>query len=164
VRDEATGHEADTMVGWTQHRWSVTSRMTASRAESITRHPGDEAVLIVAHGPNEDKDNRRWLADMASLAARIAGTEQFASVDYLTLRDDAPKPVRDQTTAELRALVAKRTEERKRVLIVPLLISFGGIDRGLRERLEGLTYTMADAGLVPDDRIVTWELTMAQPR
>jgi len=101
---------------------------------------------------------------MASLAERIASAERFASIDYLTLRDDAPKAVRDHVTTELRELVVRRIEEGRRVLIVPLLVSFGGIERGLRQRLEGLTYTMADAGLVPDDRLVTWVLTMAGER
>jgi hypothetical protein len=56
----------------------------------------------------------------------------------------------------------KRAQEGRRVLIVPLLVSFGGIDRGLRERLDGLTYTMAFAGLIPDERLVTWILAMAE--
>ena len=50
------------------------------------------------------------------------------------------------------------------IVVVPLLVSFGGIERGLRERLEGLTYTMPSAALVPDDRLVMWVLTMASER
>lgn len=142
----------------------IVTEILASRALSISRNPVEESVVVVAHGPNGDDENRRWLGDMGSLAERIASAERFASIDYLTLRDDAPKPVRDQATAELRQLVAKRTEEGRRVLIVPLLVSFGGIERGLRERLDGLTYTMADAGLMPDDRLVTWVLAMAGER
>ena len=46
-------------------------------------------------------------------------------------------------------------------MIVPLLLSFGGIERGIAPRLEGLPYTMADAALLPDDRLVTWVLEMA---
>jgi len=37
----------------------------------------------------------------------------FATVDALTVRDDAEKPVRDAATAELRMLVEKRTNEKK---------------------------------------------------
>lgn len=140
----------------------IVAEILASRARAISQRPADEAVVIVAHGPNEDADNRRWLADMASLVERLRRTEPFAAIDYLTLRDDAPKPVRDQATSELRAIVAKRAQEGKRVLIVPLLVSFGGIDRGLRQRLEGLPYTMPDAALMPDDRLVTWVLAMAE--
>jgi hypothetical protein len=50
------------------------------------------------------------------------------------------------------------------VLIVPLLVSFGGIERGLRERLDGLQYAMPTAALVPDDRLVAWVLAMANQR
>ena len=139
----------------------IVAEILTSRARAVSRNQTEEAVVIVAHGPNEDEDNRRWLADLASLADRIRGAERFASIDTLTLRDDAPAAIRDRATAELRTLVASRTEEGRAVLIVPLLVSFGGIDRGLRERLDGLTYVMADAGLMPDDRLVTWVLMMA---
>jgi hypothetical protein len=50
------------------------------------------------------------------------------------------------------------------VIVVPLLISFGGIEKGLRERLDGLTYTMATSGLMPDDRLAAWVLEMARKR
>jgi CbiX len=142
----------------------IVAEILASRARSISRNAVEEAVIIVAHGPNEDEENSRWLADMASVAARIASSEKFAAVDYLTLRDDAPKPVKDHATADLRLVVTKRVGAGQRVLIVPLLISFGGIDRGLRDRLEGLPYTMADAALMPDDRLVTWVLSIAERR
>jgi hypothetical protein len=121
-------------------------------------------VVIVAHGPVGDDENRRWLSDMASLATRVEQAGQFASVDYLTLRDDAPKPVRDRATSELRAVVSRHLDAGRRVLVVPLLVSYGGIERGLRERLAGLTYAMPSAGLVPDDRLVTWVLEMAGAR
>ena len=50
------------------------------------------------------------------------------------------------------------------MLVVPLLISFGGIEKGLRDRLEGLTYTMAPSGLMPDERLASWVLEMAETR
>ena len=139
----------------------IVADILVSRARSISRNPSDEAVVIVAHGPNNDEENRRWLTDMRSLAGQMRRSAPFASIDSLTLRDDAPKAVRDQITAELRTLVSQRLAERRRVLIVPLLVSFGGIDRGLRDRLDGLSYAMPSAGLVPDDRLVTWILAMA---
>ena len=82
----------------------------------------------------------------------------------MTLRDDAPKPVRDAATAELRAVVTRQISDGRRVLIVPLLVSFGGIEKGLRDRLEGLDYTMSGGGLVPDDRLVDWVLARAEGR
>ncbi len=142
----------------------IVAEILASRARSISHDATREALVVVAHGPNEEEDNQRWLADMRSLADRIRGAERFASLDSLTLRDDAPKPIRDRATAQLRDLVQTHTREGRRVLIVPLLISFGGIDKGLRERLEGLPYAIPDAALMPDDRLVTWVLAMADRR
>ena len=142
----------------------IVADILISRARAISRDPANEALIIVAHGPNEEDDNRRWLADIGSLAARIRQTERFASIAYLTLRDDGPKPVRDAATAELRALVERELAAGRQVLIVPLLISFGGIERGLRERLDGLTYRMTEAGLMPDDRLATWVLSVAERR
>ena len=37
-------------------------------------------------------------------------------------------------------------------------MSFGGIEQGLRKRLEGLDYTMTSQGLMPDGRVVEWVL------
>lgn len=136
----------------------------ASRARAISRDPSKEALIIVAHGPNEEEDNRRWLADMGSVATRIKNTETFASLEYLTLRDDAPKAVRDAATMQLRGIVERELTVGRRVLIVPLLIAFGGIERGLQERLEGLPYTMAEAALMPDDRLAAWVVAMAERR
>jgi sirohydrochlorin cobaltochelatase len=142
----------------------IVADILTSRARSISRNPREEAVVIVAHGPTADEENRRWLADMQSLAARVAAAAPFAAIDYLTLRDDAPKPIRDRATEELRAIASRRLGEGRRILIVPLLVSFGGIERGLRERLDGLAYTMPGAALVPDDRLVAWVLSMAGRR
>lgn len=139
----------------------VVADILASRARSISQNAANEALVIVAHGPVADAENQQWLDDMKSIAGRLGAAAAFASIDYMTLRDDAPKPVRDQATADLRALVTKRLGEGRRVLIVPLLVSFGGIERGLRERLDGLAYTMPATGLVPDDRLVAWVLAMA---
>lgn len=142
----------------------IVASILASRAGSISRDPATEAVVIVAHGPVADEENRKWLADMGSLAGRIQQAERFSAADYLTLRDDAPKAVRDQATTELREIVTKHVDAGRRVLIVPLLISFGGIERGLRERLDGLPYTMPATALVPDERLVTWVLEMTARR
>lgn len=142
-------------------RHRLVAEILAARASSISKDPAAEAVILVAHGPGEDDENRRWVEDMTALAAGIHGAAPFASVDALTVRDDAEKSVRDAATAELRALVEKRTNEKKRVLLVPVLMSYGGIEKGIKKRLEGLEYSLPENGLMPDDRLVTWVLEMA---
>ena len=139
----------------------LVSEILSVRAQAISRVPSAEAVVIVAHGPVSDAENQRWLADMKQHSERVSESGRFASVDYLTVKDDAPKPVRDRATEDLRDLVTTRTASGSRVLIVPLLLSFGGIERGIATRLEGLTYTMAGAALMPDERVSRWVIEMA---
>ncbi len=140
---------------------AIVSEILLTRVKTISQNPSDEAVVLVAHGPVPDDDNRRWLADMAVVASRIRGAVPFAAVDFLTVRDDAPAPIRDAATAELRELVARRAQEGRRVLVAPLVVSFGGIEAGIRKRLEGLEYAITAQGLLPDDRLVDWVLRKA---
>ena len=101
---------------------------------------------------------------MGRLGAAVGQRAPFRSIDYLTVRDDAPAPVREAATAELRAVVQRRSGAGSRVLIVNLLMSFGGIEAGIRKRLEGLDYVMAQQGLAPDARLAEWVLEMAESK
>lgn len=139
----------------------IVADILISRAQAISRDPAHEAVLLVAHGPVPDADNALWLADMGRLAARVQSSVPFARVEPITVRDDAPPPVRAAAAAELRAAVTRLSGDGTRVLIVPLLLSYGGIEAGIRERLKGLDYTMAPQALMPDDRLVSWVLGAA---
>jgi hypothetical protein len=139
----------------------IVADILATRARSISRDPSHEVAIIVAHGPVSDQENGLWLADMRVLAEKVGHEIPFARVEFLTVRDDAPPPIRAQATAELRQAVVRATNEGSRVLIVPLLLSYGGIEAGIRTRLEGLDYVMAGQGLVPDERIATWVVETA---
>jgi len=140
------------------NRHPLIGAIVADRAKSISTDPTKEAVIIVAHGPVPDDDNQRWLADMAVLAEQTRRSAPYASVDYMTVRDDAGPAMREAATKELREKVQAQTAAGRRVLIVPHLMSFGGIEQGIRKRLEGLEYTMTTQALMPDDRITAWVL------
>lgn len=129
-----------------------------SRARALSRVPEKEVVVIVAHGPVSDETNKLWLADMGRLASLIARSSNFRGVEYLTVRDDAPAPMRDAATTELRSVVSRASSEGCQVLIVPLLLSYGGIEEGIRKRLEGLDYSMSAQALLPDERLIEWIL------
>ena len=138
------------------NRHVIVGAILADRARAISTAPAQEAVILVAHGPVPDDDNRKWLDDMAVLAGSVRAAAPFAAVEYLTVRDDAGPAMREQATQELRALVSRHAAQGRRVLVVPHLVSFGGIEQGIRKRLDGLAYTMADQGLMPDPRIGDW--------
>lgn len=138
------------------NRHPLIAQIAADRARSISKAPANEAVILVAHGPVPEDDNRRWLADMAVLAEQVKAAAPFASVDYLTVRDDAGPAMREAATRDLRSRVEQQVAAGRTVLIVPHLMSFGGIEQGIRQRLEGLSYVMTLQALMPDDRIAEW--------
>jgi hypothetical protein len=141
----------------------VVTEILLSRARAISRDAPSEVVIVVAHGPSSDEENRRWLNDMDIVARGIGDAMAFARVESLTVRDDAPKPIRDVAARQLREAVTRATDEGHRVLIVPLLMAYGGIEKGIRQRLEGLAYQMATEGLLPDDRLAGWVERAAAP-
>jgi hypothetical protein len=141
------------------NRHPLIGAIAADRAKSISVAPDTEAVILVAHGPVPEDDNRRWLEDMAVLAERVKASAPYASVEHMTVRDDAGPALRDAATKELRDKVSTQIAQGRKVLIVPHLLSFGGIEQGVRKRLEGLDYAMTTQALMPDGRIVQWVLT-----
>ena len=145
-------------------RHPLVADILVSRAEAVSRNPEEEVAVIVAHGPVSDEDNTAWLEDMGALAELMRQKTRLSRVEYLTVRDDAPKPIRNQAEAELRALVERVNGEGKNALIVPLLLSYGGIEKGIRKRLEGLPYRMSSQALLPDDRLDQWVMSVVGNR
>jgi len=132
------------------------------RAASISHNPAREVVILIAHGPVPEDENKLWLHDMNTLAEQMQQQTHYAGIECLTLRDDADEPVRDAATKQLREKVEQVTKAGNTALIVPLLLSYGGIEDGLRKRLSGLTYSMPSQALLPDTRIVGWALEAAR--
>ena len=140
-------------------RHPLVAEILMSRAAAISKDPANEVVVLVAHGPVDEDANNLWLADMAALAKQMSAGHKFKRIEYMTVRDDAPDPIRSNATAELRKVVERASGEGNRVLIVPLLLSYGGIEQGVKKRLEGLQYTIPGQGLLPDARLEKWVLS-----
>jgi sirohydrochlorin ferrochelatase len=143
-------------------RHPIVADILADRAAAFGKDPSHEVVILAAHGPNDDAANAEWLDDMAALAARIAGKAPYARIEYVTLRDDAEPAVRDRATADLRQKVQAANDAGYRVLVTPLLLSYGGIENGLRQRLDGLQHALSPQALLPDARIASWVLESAR--
>jgi sirohydrochlorin ferrochelatase len=140
----------------------IVADILRDRAASISHNPAREVVILIAHGPVPEDENKLWLHDMNTLAEQMQQQTHYAGIECLTLRDDADEPVRDAATKQLREKVEQVTKAGNTVLIVPLLLSYGGIEDGLRKRLSGLTYIMPSQALLPDTRIVGWALEAAR--
>lgn len=134
----------------------VVGEILLGRAAAISKKAKNEVVIVVAHGPVSEETNKLWLADMAKIADQMRSKGDYRRIEYLTVRDDAPEDIRAQATAEFRQLVEKAQTDKANVLIVPLLLSFGGIEEGVKKRLSGLEYAIGTQALLPDARIADW--------
>jgi hypothetical protein len=141
---------------------SIVGDILIDRAGSISKDPAHEVVILVAHGPVPEEDNKLWLNDMNILAGQVRQRSHYAGIECLTLRDDADDPVRNAATEQLRGTVSRIHEAGNTPLIVPLLLSYGGIEEGLRKRLSGMDFRMPTQALLPDQRIATWVITHAR--
>lgn len=135
----------------------VVAAIVTARAASIARDADREAVILIGHGPNDDASNEKWLANLRAIGHAVGQAGGYRSVDAVTIRDDAPPEVRKMAVGGLRDLVKRRSSD-GRVLVVPVVLSFGGIEARLRGDLDGLAYTMTSQGLAPDPSLVTWVL------
>jgi sirohydrochlorin cobaltochelatase len=140
----------------------LVAEILLARAREISREPRKEVVVVVAHGPVSNEENDRWLADMRLLVDIMRAKSGFSRIEYLTVRDDAPEPIRSRATEELRAVVKRALDEKSKVLIVPLLLSYGGIEEGIKKRLDGLEYNLSKHALLPDERLADWVLLSAK--
>lgn len=131
------------------------TKILERRARAISSDPQHEVLVLVGHGPNSEEHNRQWLRDMDTMARAIHQQLPFRKIHSLTLRDDAPPDVREAASLALRSVVEEESKDGK-VLIVTLLVSYSEVQSGIKERLEGLTYTIADEGLVRDPLITDW--------
>lgn len=128
-----------------------------SRIQELSTNPANETVILVGHGPNPEDDNRKWVANMESLAAQIQQKQKSAGkparmVLSVTVRDDADQEIYEQAKEHLRGLVRQAGKQSK-VIVVPLLLSQGGVEAGMVKRMEGLTYAWSGKTLLPDTRI-----------
>jgi sirohydrochlorin ferrochelatase len=125
------------------------------RALALSEEPSEEAVVLVAHGPEEEADNASWMEAMQRLGADLLVRGGFAAFRAATLRDDADPAVEEQAARRLREEVSSLSGS-LRVLVVPLLISRGGIEEKIPECLKGLSYRFSGQGLLPHPYAARW--------
>ena len=136
----------------------VLADILSDRARALSRDPSRESLVIVAHGPNGDTDADRWTAVIWELGVRIRSRVPFREIDIRLLRDDAPKPAKDQALAELRDSVAGRAAS-GRVVVVPLLLGPGRVVDQIPDVLTGLDYRWDGRPVLPDPRIADWVMS-----
>lgn len=133
----------------------IVAEVLYERAKGLSRSASGETVVLVGHGPVDDDSNKVWLRTIRSLAESIKERGRFKAVVGVTLRDDAPKSVRDAAVAALRDTVSRAAIDSK-VIVVPYLIARGGIEEKVAAALKGLSYAWDGKTICPHPKIVQW--------
>ncbi len=130
------------------------SEILLERALAATADPSATTVVLIAHGPNDDEENRLWLRDMNAHSRFLRERGGFRDVTVLTHRNDAPTAVKAEARAAFRQRVAEAARAGTAV-VVPLLLSAGGIEAEVEADLNGLAYRFAQP-LMPHPTLERW--------
>lgn len=122
------------------------------RARGLSRNPAVEDVLILAHGPGDDEENRRWLAYIDARADSVRQAMAFRRVQVETLREDWPDK-REAAQARIREFVANASRDGGRALVIPFRVQGFG---PYAKVLDGLDYDADQVGLVPNPHVRAW--------
>lgn len=164
--DQAQGnaHAGHSMEFWqiaSNARFALSTEGLADAAEMVqvlrdrvlhlSENPAREDVLVLAHGPEDDAENERWLQSITERAG-ILRQEGFHSVHIATLREDWPEK-REQAQDEVRAFVADSAAAGRTPIVIPYRVhGFGPYTRVL----DGLDYVADGQGLVPHPAVTDW--------
>lgn len=129
------------------------SHIILERAKSEATNPAKTNIVLIAHGPNDESENRSWLADL-SVHADYLKANGFPHVTVMTHRNDAPKQIKTKAREEFRQLVKKKGETGD-VVVIPVLLSAGGIEREVEKDLAGLDYRFGEP-IMPHANVQLW--------
>jgi len=132
-----------------------------ARAKALRKNPERETLVLVGHGPVDDKANADWLKTMEHLAGAVKTKLSFKDAKVATIRDDAPPWVKEQAIKDLRALVEAADMDGGKAVVVPYLIARGGIEDHITAALKGLDYAWDGKTLCPHPAIARWAAEVA---
>lgn len=122
------------------------------RARTLSRDPERESVLIIAHGPQNDDEDRRWLTQIGRRADAVRQAAPFRDVHVETLREDWPGK-RAASEARIRAYVEQASRDGGRALVIPYRVQGFG---PYAEVLQGLSYVSDGRALLPSAEVERW--------
>src|SRR5699024_1033253 len=60
----------------------VVAQILADRVAALSTNPSNETVILAAHGPNKEEDNKQWIANLESLSKKIQQLQEQKGSSY----------------------------------------------------------------------------------
>ena len=131
----------------------------SDHALEISTDPDNEALFLVAHGPEDDFDNELDLPVIESLAEQVKAATGISEVRAINLQDDAIPPVREGNVRQLKRWMQQAQRKGKKLIVVSPASSADGLQHHIRQDLMGLDYTFNEKGLSQHPKFTEWVVT-----
>lgn len=115
--------------------------------------PQQLELVLVMHGPVDEKANLQWIKMGEEYNRDLMLSLPLYKSHVISLRDDADDEIRNKMTTELREKIIDARTNHRMPILLPLLISKGGIDQGIMERVSDLEFIWLGQALFPDDKL-----------
>lgn len=149
--------EARIVVSRTPTTSPLVTQILADYVRGASRNPAGEVVVMIAHGPEDDADNEKELANLAVHAAGIKAATGVGDVMYCTLQDDAPPAIRQKNVDRMRGWITGAMASGRRVIVVPVVIvSRSGVSGRIAKDLAGLEYVSTEKGIAEHTLFDQW--------
>ena len=122
------------------------------RIASLSKSPGKETVMVIAHGTGDDEENAEWIrliTERTMLAEARLGINQ---IKVFSLREDWSGK-RSESENEIRSFLQAVQDAGNEVIVIPFRVQGFG---PYRQVLKNLTYNSNGLGLLPHPNVGNW--------
>lgn len=128
------------------------SEVLLTRAQALSKNPADEDIVILAHGPEDDGENERWLSAISERTDLLQQHGGFNTIHVATLREDWPDK-RELAQQQVRDFIAASRAAGRTPIVIPYRVhGFGPY----AQALDGLDYVSDGKGLIPHPAVTRW--------
>lgn len=123
-----------------------------NRIRALSDQPSREVAVVLAHGPGDDAENRRWINKISARTELARQRLGLTDIRVFTLREDW-QDKREDAERQIRDYIRQASAQGNTVLVVPYrVMGFGPY----HEVLAGLDYRADETGLVPHANVGQW--------
>ena len=126
--------------------------VVTARIRALSSDPDNEVAAVIAHGPGDDDENRRWIEKITQRTRTAHERLGLRDIRVFTLREDWPEK-RVAAEREIRNYIAQANSQGLTPIVVPFRVQgFGPYERVLGD----LHYRADKLGLLPHPNVGVW--------
>ena len=123
-----------------------------ARVRALSSDPVNEVVAVIAHGPGDDAENRRWIEKITQRTTNAREQLGLRDIRVFTLREDWPEK-RPAAEREIQQYIAQANSQGLTSIVVPYRVQGFGPYAGV---LSELDYRADKRGLLPHPNVRLW--------